>query len=159
MLLGRHTVQLTEIAGTRTVSEAQSPREWLRLAEAEERAARALAEDRRLTAQAILHVGFAVEYALKAYIMHRERLNAWPSREARKDLYTHDIRKLKEIAGIDVDSRSPTGPAWFIMCQWDRGQAYNPKPPLRRVARDYIRAAFGEQGVVTWIRSTLNRTI
>jgi hypothetical protein len=39
--------------------------------------------------------------------------------------------------------------------QWDRGQGYDPSPMPRKVARSMIEAAFGDNGVVTWIRKTL----
>ena len=55
----------------------------------------ALAEIKQTGAQAVFHAGLAVECALKAYIMRSERLNGWPSRDSRPELYTHDIRELR----------------------------------------------------------------
>jgi hypothetical protein len=114
-----------------------------------------LAEDRSAAAQAYSHVGFATECALKAYIMWSERLNSWPDKGSRPDLYTHDLRKLVEIAGIELRTTDPIGPSWATVLQWDRGQGYDPNPMPRKVARSMIEAAFGEEGVVTWIRRTL----
>jgi hypothetical protein len=135
--------------------DPQSPSEWLNLARQHEVAARALAENRVAAAQAYSHVGFAAECALKAYIMWKEGLNRWPDRSSRSELYTHDLRRLVEIAGIRQSSRDPIGPAWAVVLQWDREQGYDPAPMPRKVARSMVEAAFGEKGVVTWIRKTL----
>jgi hypothetical protein len=125
------------------------------LARQHEKSARLLAEDRVAAAQAYSHVGFAAECALKAYIMWKERLNRWPDIASRKELYTHDLRELVRIAGIELKTSDPIGPSWAVVLQWDRGQAYDPVRMPRRVARSMVDAAFGEKGVVTWIRKTL----
>ena len=120
-----------------------------------EAAARRLAEDRDTAAQAYFHVGSAAEFALKAYIMWKERLNSWPDRDARRELYTHDLTTLVEIAEIELTTTDPTGASWKTVLDWDRSQGYDPNPMPRKVARSMIEAAFGEKGVVTWIRKTL----
>jgi len=142
------------VATGRTV-DPQSPSGWLSLARQHEVSARLLAENRDAAAQAYGHVGFAAECALKAYIMWKERLNTWPDKDSRKELYTHDLRKLVQIAGIELNTRDPIGPSWAVVLQWDRGQAYDPDRMPRKVARSMIEAAFGQKGVVTWIRETL----
>jgi hypothetical protein len=58
---------------------------------------------------------------LKAYIMWKERLNSWPDSGSRPELYTHDLRKLVELAGIELRTRDPIGPSWAVVLQWDRG--------------------------------------
>jgi hypothetical protein len=63
--------------------------------------------------------------------------------------------KLVQIAGIPLKTKDPVGPSWKVVLDWDRNQAYDPNPMPRRVARSMIEAAFGPQGVVTWIRETL----
>jgi hypothetical protein len=103
----------------------------------------------------MFHAGSGVEAALKAYIMRQERLNGWPSKASRPELYTHDLRQLARIAGIDVKNAGPRRPSWHVMFQWDRNQAYDPKPMPRRVARSFVEAAYGQDGIVTWIRTTL----
>src|SRR5277367_3907104 len=117
-----------------------------------EESARVLAENRLAAAQAYFHVGLATECALKAYIMWKERLNSWPDRVSRRELYTHDLRELVELAGIELRTTDPTGPSWAVVLQWDRSQGYDPNPMPRKVAGSMIEAAFGDDGVVTWIR-------
>ena len=128
---------------------------WLALVRQHERVARLAADDKRAAAQGHWHAGIAVECALKAYIMRKERLNAWPSKASRPDLYTHDLRALRQIAGIVLNPRDVTAPAWAVVLQWDRNQGYDPKPMPRKVAASMVEAVFGNQGVDTWIRQTL----
>lgn len=133
----------------------ESIADWLALCRQHEEAAKAIAENKVAAGQSIQHVGFAVECALKAYIWHVERFNQWPSRDARPDLYTHDLRKLRAIAGIQLDPAEPNAAHWHIVLQWDRNQGYDPKPMPRRVARSFVEAAFGSDGVATWLRLKL----
>jgi hypothetical protein len=135
--------------------DPQSPSEWLSLGRQHETTARLLAENREVAAQAYFHVGFAAECALKAYIMWSERLNIWPDRDSRPELYTHDLRKLVALARIELRTTDPIGPSWKTVLDWDRSQGYDPKPMPRKVAGAMVEAAFGEKGVVTWIRRTL----
>jgi hypothetical protein len=135
--------------------DPQSPSEWLSLVRQHEAAARRLAEDRDTAALAYSHVGSAAEFALKAYIMWSERLNSWPDRDSRPELYTHDLSKLVELAGIELSTTDPVGPSWKTVLDWNRSQGYDPNPMPRKVARAMVEAAFGEKGVVTWIRKTL----
>jgi hypothetical protein len=125
------------------------------LARQHETTARLLAENREVAAQAYFHVGFAAECALKAYIMWSERLNNWPDRDSRPDLYTHDLTRLADLAGIERRTTDPIGPSWKTVLDWNRSQGYDPNPMPRKVARSMVEAAFGEKGVVTWIRKTL----
>ncbi len=128
---------------------------WLTLVRQHEGAAKLLAQDKNVAAQGYFHAGLAVECALKAYIMRRERLNGWPSKEARPDLWTHDLRALREIAQIPLVVAAPVAAAWHVVLQWDRNQGYDPARMPRRVAQALVEAAFGQDGVVTWIRQNL----
>ncbi len=133
--------------------------EWFTVCERHERLAFMAAEDKKAAALALFHVGSAVECALKAYIWHRERFNQWPDKASRPDLYRHDLRELLKISGIEPQPTDPTAPGWLTVLQWDRNQAYDPKRMPRTVARSYVEAAFGKDGVVTWLRLTLKNAI
>jgi hypothetical protein len=137
------------------VMDPRSPAEWMALAQQHEEAAQLLADSRTVAGQAYFHVGSATECALKAYIMWRERLNSWPDRTSRPELYTHDLRRLVQIAGIALPTKGPLGPSWKVVLDWDRNQGYDPTPMPRKVARSMIEAAFGQEGVVTWIKKAL----
>lgn len=116
---------------------------------------------RKLASQAVMdtstasaawsQAGFALECTLKAAIMRKERLNAWPSRESRKELYTHDLGRLARILGMEVDARHPIAPAWAVVLQWRRDDMYSTKM-TRAVAISLCEAVFSEEGVATWIR-------
>jgi hypothetical protein len=141
------------------MADPQSTDEWLRLVRQHERVARIICDDKIAASQAHWHAGIAIECALKAYIMHVQRFNGWPSKESRPDLYTHDLRELLKISGISLRSSDPVAPAWALVLQWDRNQGYEPKPMPRKVARSFLDAAFGQNGVVTWIRFSLKTDI
>lgn len=115
----------------------------------------ALVENEATCAQAVFHAARATECALKAYIWRTERFNQWPSRRDRDELYTHDLRRLRSVAGIMVDPTEATAPSWHVMLQWDRNQGYDPKPMPSKVAQGFVEAAFGPDGVVTWLRQIL----
>lgn len=95
--------------------------------------------------------GFALECTFKAAIMRRERLNGWPSRDSRRELYTHDLAKLAQILGLVVDAAHPIAPAWAVVLQWRRDDMYSTKM-TRAVAISLCEAVFSEEGVATWIR-------
>jgi|SRR5688572_13647397 hypothetical protein len=137
------------------MSDPKSVDEWLRLAARHETAARLLVTDKKAASLGFDQAGRAVECALKAYIMRKERLNRWPEKDSRPELYTHDLRQLRRIAGIKLNYRDRTSPGWHTVQNWDRNQSYDPKPMPRKVAASMLEAAFGKDGVVTWIRLSL----
>ena len=139
------------------MGDPQSVDDWLLLARQHEATARLAASDRVACGQAPFHCGLGLECTLKAYIMFAERLNRWPDRSERPELYSHDLRKLMAIAGLRVTDADAIAPAWHVMSQWDRNQAYAPQRTPRKVARSYVEAAFGDEGIATWIRLTFLR--
>ena len=120
-----------------------------------ERTAYTMSKDKVAAAEGCFHAGLAVECALKASIMRKERLRGWPSKEARPDLHIHDLRRLMEIAGLRPVARDPTAPSWAVVLQWRRNDGCDPNAMPRRFAQGMVDAAFGGRGVVTWIRSNL----
>ena len=47
--------------------------------------------------------GYAIECALKAYIAAQLRENEIPDRAFVNDIYTHDLRKLIRLAGLEAE--------------------------------------------------------
>ncbi len=135
--------------------DPQSPVEWLMLARRRERTARRMVEDKKACAEAYSAAGSAVECALKALIMHVEGLNGWPDRALRPDLYKHTLFTLAQTAGVDLSLGNPIQASWLTVLLWQRAQDYDPRPMRRAQARAMVEAAFGPNGVVKWIRSTL----
>lgn len=130
---------------------------WLALANQHEQMARIGCESKTAAQQGYFHAVMAVECALKAYIWHRARFNERPSQQERPELYSHNIRLLKDKANILPKPTDPNGASWIVILNANRGQYYDPKPMPRKVARQVVDAAFSEVGVVTWIRRQLNR--
>jgi hypothetical protein len=137
------------------LADPNNVEEWLNLVSRHEVTAKLTAKDKIAAASAHFHVGLAVEAALKAYIMKTERLNSWPSRETRPELYTHDLRNLVRFAKLNIRPQDKIAPAWALLKDWDRNQGYDPKPMPLKVAQGWVEAAFGQDGFVTWLRTHL----
>lgn len=140
------------------MADPNSVDEWLAVVKQHEATAVTMCENRVAARMGYDHAALAVECALKAYIWHLERFNQRPSKDERPDLYSHNLRLLKDTAKITIKPTDATAPSWFVVLQWDRGQYYDPKPMPRSVARSMVEAAFGAKGVVTWIRQQLSRS-
>ncbi|MBU4434654.1 MAG: hypothetical protein KKC14_09600 [Alphaproteobacteria bacterium] len=127
---------------------------FLRMAEGKRIVALAMADHKFACREAWMAAGFAVEFSLKALIIRRERLNAWPSREARPDLYTHNLRGLFEAAGVDL-TRTPRALRGSIrtVLDWIRAHEYSSGRMSRANARSMVSAAFDREGVVAWLGS------
>ena len=98
--------------------------------------------------------GFAMEFAIKATIMKLNGYNAWPSRELRPDLYQHDLRTLLRASGLSLGGHSAKRSAAIRMAlDWSRRHDYHASAMPRRVAHGMVEAAFGDEGVIAWLRS------
>jgi hypothetical protein len=90
--------------------------------------------------EAYEQAGFAVECALKARIMRHERLNQWPSRERRRELYSHGLSFLLRASGLESRivaetlNASDIGVAWAMTKEWsvDARYARSMRPKLVR---------------------------
>jgi hypothetical protein len=127
---------------------------FLRMVESKRVVAFATVENKLACREAWLASGFAVEFSLKALIIKRERLNAWPSKDARPDLYTHDLRGLFQAAGIDLKSvpEALRGSVRTVL-DWNRAHEYTSGQMSRANARSMVAAAFDQHGVVVWLNS------
>ena len=127
---------------------------FLRKVESKRAVALATVGDRLACNEAWLASGFAVEFAIKALIMRKERLNAWPSKEARPDLYTHDLARLFQIAGMDLKTaRKPLRGAIRTALDWNRAHEYTSGRMSQANARSMVAAVFGDEGVITWLNN------
>ncbi len=133
--------------------------DWEKLARDKLSAARRLHQTRHLT-EAYEQAGYAVECALKARIMRHERLNQWPSRQRRRDLYTHDLALLLTMAGLEdrvlaaMADGSDIGVAWSIVKEWSVDVRYT-RAMRPKLARDMVWAVSSSgAGLVSWIIGT-----
>jgi hypothetical protein len=138
------------------VAEPKGVAEWLAVARDFEAAAAAKHCDDKDTAKfGYDFSGLAIEAALKAYIWHIERPNENPSRDRFPAWYNHNIRALMRRAGIVISPKDPDAKSWQAALQWRHGQYYEPSRMQRKIAKSMQEAAFGSNGVVTWIRKNL----
>lgn len=97
------------------------------------------------------NAGFPCEYLLKAAIMRKERLNAWPDPKQRRELYTHDLEALLRILGAQISPEEDVAPAWAVVMIWRRAHMYRPEETPVTLVRDFLEAAFGEGGFEEWM--------
>lgn len=103
-------------------------------------------------------VGYAVECALKACIARQFRQHEIPDKELVRDVYTHDLDKLLNLAGLrptlqrDVVAHPPLQTNWNLVKDWKAIARYNPRV-TRREARDLYSACVSRpHGVLAWLR-------
>lgn len=123
---------------------------WIALYEVHRRSAEVLINDPVAYPQAWSSAGFCVECLLKAAIMSNQRLNRWPSRAERRDLYVHTIKDLVSILGASISPDDKAAPAWHVAMTWQRGHTYVATMP-KVVATDCMSAVFSDEGVVEWL--------
>ena len=108
-----------------------------------------------------MQAGMAVEFALKARIMSVARLNRWPTIRERRELHTHHLGRLMELAGVrplieaEYLAGTSVGVAWMVVKDFDINTRYPDGKifPLK-LAQDYAEAV-GPQGVVEWLTKGL----
>lgn len=131
--------------------QADSVEGWLKLALRWKRLAELAQSDPITRNAAWANAGFVVECVLKAAIMSHERLNSWPDRRTRKELYDHDLQKLAAILGMQITVTDPVAPAWAVVISWQRDHMYVADEMPEPVVTGLMDAAFSDDGVVRWI--------
>jgi len=126
---------------------------WRRVA-AKRAVAAALIDDKAYCVEAYIAAGFAVECALKAIIMRRNRWNAWPSARSAPGLHTHKLRDLFGEAGIDLATAPVALRAKLRqVLDWTRGHDYYAKRMPRAIAASMSAAVFDDEGVIEWLKT------
>jgi hypothetical protein len=80
----------------------------------------------------------------------------WPSRQERRDLYSHDLTALAALAGLEqalleaIAAGSNLGTSWLIAKDWSIETRYDPRPFPPRRARDMLHAVDTE-GLLKWL--------
>ena len=106
-----------------------------------------MAGDEPLSAEDFLRRA-ASKRAVAAAFMDDKR----PDKASRPDLHTHDLKALFRIAGIDPTACPPHMRGRLrVVLTWDHGHEYASGTMARRVARDMVVAACGEDGVCSWL--------
>ena len=106
---------------------------------------------------AYMSSGLAMEMALKGRIMHVQRMNSWPARRDRRELYTHNLNDLMEMADLrpsltqEVVDQTNIGLAWLAMKDFDINSRYpTGKQFPRKLARDSVEA-IANLGLLEWL--------
>ena len=113
--------------------------------------------DLRLYDGAYYLAGYAVECALKACIAKTTRRFEFPELEKVKRSYTHNLRRLVQVAGIEDDraARAKVDPEFEM--SWDKVAAWSEHDRYRRYpaesARELLNAiSHPQHGVIQWIK-------
>jgi hypothetical protein len=132
--------------------------EFQRLAEARLADARTLFEARQLDGAYYLG-GYAVECAIKAVIAKAVQASVLTPKGAIDRVYTHDLLKLMELAGLrlkleqDAGQRPGLQASWAVAKQWEESRRYESGASLKTV-EEFLEAVDGEEGVLTWLRQS-----
>lgn len=136
--------------------QADSPDEWQELATDNLKAAQTLLATGHWQ-QAFYSAGFAVECALKCRIMRREGLNRWPERGERREVYSHRLTALAEVAGLQpfllaevYNDLTVLGLSWMVAKDWDNEIRYAPGAFPQVRARQMVEAV-NDGGLLEWL--------
>lgn len=101
--------------------------------------------------------GYAVECALKACIAKETREHDFPDRAVVNKSYTHNLRELIGVAGLQreldrtVENDGDFAANWNLVKDWSEEARYQRHPESK--ARDYCAAVIDpEKGVLPWLR-------
>lgn len=135
---------------------ARNRAEFRTLAKIRVREARALLKA-KLWDGAYYLAGYAVECGLKACVAKRTRRGSFPDKDFAQKCWTHDIKKLVELAGLGTargaaaPPRSQAEQNWQLVQNWDEGQRYERKSQADAEAL-YAAVTDPADGVLTWIK-------
>ena len=138
--------------------EAEYADDWEALARDELESSRIMLASRKWK-QAYHHAGIAAECALKCKIMRVHGMNRWPERRERRDVYTHDIEELTEIAGL-MDGinaalleslRPPHIDGWLIIKDWNINLRYHVPDAFPQALAESAVSAIDAMGLVQWL--------
>lgn len=106
------------------------------------------------------HLFDALEFHLKAAIMSASRMNRWPERRERGDLYVHDLRKLSMVAEVigNFEKMRNDLPglyrSWCIVRDMEPRMSYYRGDLSRWLLEQLIECAVSaSDGVIPWLRS------
>jgi len=101
--------------------------------------------------------GYAIECALKACIAKQTQRCNFPDRKFVSDIYTHDLNKLMNLAGLESDYKLRKADNdfernWAIVKDWSEQSRYV-YGVTEATAKDYYSAVVNRKnGIILWIR-------
>lgn len=103
--------------------------------------------------------GYAVECALKACIARQFQQHDIPDRKLVNDVYTHDIDKLLDLAGLrpalqqEAAAHPPLQTNWNVVKDWKETARYNPGITGQEAQDLYSACAARRYGILAWLRN------
>ena len=103
-------------------------------------------------------VGYAVECALKACIARQVQQHDFPDLHTVKRSYTHDLKELLKLAGLqgDLENRAEQSDGlrdnWGkVVTKWNESSRY--EEPTQAMAEEMVHAVIDdEEGVLKWLK-------
>lgn len=101
--------------------------------------------------------GYAIECALKTCIAKQTQRYDFPDRKFVSDIYTHDLNRLMNLAGLEADYRIRKADSvfernWMIVKDWSEQARYE-HGVSAAIANDYYSAVTSRRnGIMPWIR-------
>jgi len=101
--------------------------------------------------------GYVVECGLKACIAKKTNKHDFPDKKTVLDSYTHDLKKLVQVAGLqtnllpEINTQPALATNWAIVVQWSEESRYEKwtEPYARNM---YEAVGSKNHGVLRWIR-------
>jgi HEPN domain-containing protein len=103
--------------------------------------------------------GYAVECALKACIARQFRQHDIPDRKLVSDVYTHDVDKLLDLAGLrptlqlEAAAHPPLQTNWNVVKDWKEVARYDPNISEQEAQDLYSACAARRYGILAWLRN------
>jgi HEPN domain-containing protein len=101
--------------------------------------------------------GYAVECALKACIAKATRRGEFPERKRVESSYTHDLRELVKVAGLEKSRLEQAGRDAEFRKNWEAIQSWTEQSRYQRHGAESAQKLLGaigdrRHGVFTWIK-------
>jgi HEPN domain-containing protein len=105
-------------------------------------------------------VGYAVECALKACIAKKTGAGDWPppANEIRDGYYTHDVKKLLRVAGLETDCRTRSASNvnfannWATVSEWNEERRYESGTSFQRASELINAIEDVTDGILPWLQ-------
>jgi len=102
--------------------------------------------------------GYAVECALKACVAQRFRRYDIPDRRIVNDVYTHDVVRLLDLAGLrsallqDAAAHPALQTNWDAVKDWTESARYEPDITEQKAVKLYSACTARRDGFLGWLR-------
>ena len=103
-------------------------------------------------------LGYAVECALKACIAKQVQRHDFPNRQTVNDSYTHNLRALLKVSGLEIELRrerirNPAlDPNWTIVDDWAVDSRYDYAKDEVTTRDFYSAITARSNGVIPWLK-------